>query len=228
MPVFRLGARIAFPDPALADEDGLLAIGGDLSPERLILAYSSGIFPWTAEGRYIPWYSPPWRMVLRPAEVHVSRSLRRVLNRRVFEVRYDTDFAGVVRGCATAPRPGQDGTWITADMQAAYLRLHQLGHAHAAETWRDGELVGGIYGVALGGAFFGESMFAGAPNASKVAFVSLMRALADLGYALVDCQVYTDHLATLGAVEWRRSVFLRALRQALAVTPAAVWPNQLA
>jgi leucyl/phenylalanyl-tRNA---protein transferase len=224
MPVFRLNERIVFPDPSLADEDGLLAVGGDLAPERLLLAYASGIFPWTAEGAFIPWYSPPWRMVLPPTAVHVSRSLRRVLNRGVFVVRYDTDFAGVVAGCATAPRPGQDGTWITPEMRAAYTTFHRLGYAHSAETWRGDELVGGIYGVTLGGVFFGESMFARASNASKVVFVTLAGALADLGYVLVDCQVYNDHLASLGAEEWSRRRFLRALKRGLAVQPTRVWP----
>ena len=225
MPVYRLTERLAFPDPRRGNADGLLAVGGDLSPERLLLAYASGIFPWTAEGSFIPWYSPPWRMVLRPAAVHVSRSLRRVLNAGTFAVRYDSAFAAVVDGCATTPRPGQDGTWITPQMRAAYARLHDLGHAHCAETWLGEDLVGGIYGVTLGGVFFGESMFARVPNASKVAFVTLMRALAAIGYALVDCQVYNDHLATLGCEEWPRTVYLRALRQGLDVRPIRAWPT---
>ncbi len=224
MPVFRLGPPLVFPDPELADDDGLLAVGGDLSPPRLLFAYASGIFPWTAEGDYIPWYSPPWRMVLVPDQAHVSRSLAKVIRRGVFEVRYDTDFAGVVAACSRVPRPGQEGTWITDDMIQAYTELWRLGHAHTAEAWRDGRLVGGLYGVTVGGVFCGESMFAREPDASKVAFVTLMGALAELGYVLVDCQVYTDHLASLGAVEWPRRAYLRALRGALDVRPSRVWP----
>jgi leucyl/phenylalanyl-tRNA--protein transferase len=225
MPVFRLDERPVFPNPALAEPDGLLAVGGDLAPERLLRAYANGIFPWTAEGSYIPWYSPPWRMVLAPGDVHVSRSLARRLRRGDVQVRYDTDFDGVLAACAGAPRPGQAGTWITQEMRRAYRRLHDLGHAHSAEAWQAGRLVGGLYGVTLGGVFFGESMFAVVPDASKVAFVRAMRDLAGLGYVLVDCQVYTLHLASLGAEEWPRPIFLRALEAALAVVPSAVWPG---
>jgi leucyl/phenylalanyl-tRNA--protein transferase len=226
MPVYRLDDTLAFPPADAADRaDGLLAIGGDLSVERLLLAYRSGIFPWTAEGDFIPWYSPPWRMMLAPSAVRVSRSLARVLRRGDFEVRYDTAFDEVMAGCAEAPRAGQDGTWITAQMQLAYRELHRLGHAHSAEAWRGGELAGGLYGVTVGAAFCGESMFARRTNASKVAFVTLLRALDELGYTLVDCQVYTPHLASLGATEWPRRAYLRRLRAALARSPTAVWPE---
>lgn len=229
MPVYRLDERLVFPPPALAEgEDGLLALGGDLAPERLLLAYASGIFPWTADGEYIPWFSPAWRMVLRPAEVHVSRSLARLLRRGHFTVSFDSAFADVMSACAASPRRGQDGTWITPDMRAAYDELHRLGYAHSAETWSQGRLVGGLYGVTLGGAFFGESMFATETDASKVAFVTLMRHLDAAGYVLVDCQVYTDHLASLGATEWPREEYLAALRAALQRRPTPAWPTTMA
>lgn len=226
MTVFRLGEPVVFPDPELADEDGLLAVGGDLSPARLLFAYANGIFPWTAEGEYIPWFAPPWRMVLVPEQVHVSRSLAKVMRRGELEVRYDSDFEAVITACSRVPRPGQEGTWITADMVRAYTDLWRLGYAHSAETWRDGRLVGGLYGVTVGAVFCGESMFAHEPDASKVAFVALMHALADLGYRLVDCQVYTDHLASLGAEEWPRRTYMRVLRDAVEERPTRVWPTR--
>jgi leucyl/phenylalanyl-tRNA--protein transferase len=216
MPVFRLTTRLEFPPPELA-EDGLLAVGGDLTPERLVLAYSSGIFPWYEEGQPILWHSPDPRMVLPVRLLHVPRSVAKARRKGTYRVTLDTAFAAVIRGCATAARPGQRTTWITAEMEAAYLELHRRGLAHSAEAWgADGALAGGLYGVSLGGAFFGESMFARAPEASKVAFVTLVEALRAWGIDLVDSQVYTDHLARFGAVEWPRSRYLRALRKALA------------
>lgn len=215
MTVFRLDERLAFPPPERADPSGLLAVGGDLGPERLLLAYSRGIFPWYEEGLPILWHSPDPRMVLLAPELHVSRSLRRTLARGRFEVRLDTAFDEVVAACAEAPRAGQDGTWITGDMRAAYGELHRLGFAHSAESWLEGRLVGGLYGVSLGAAFFGESMFAREPDASKVAFVTLVRQIAAWGIPLVDCQVHTTHLASLGAYEVSRPRFLAALRRAL-------------
>ena len=203
-----------FPDPRAADADGLLAYGGDLRAERLLSAYAQGIFPWY-ESEPILWFSPDPRMVLLPTELRVSRSLRRTLARGVFEVRFDTAFASVVSACAQTPRPGQDGTWITRDMQTAYCRLHELGFAHSTEAWQDGELVGGAYGVSLGRAFFGESMFARHSDASKVAFVHLVRQLERWDFAFVDCQVHTDHLESFGAEMCRRSEFLGALEDAL-------------
>lgn len=214
MPVFRLDERLLFPAPEQA-EDGLLAVGGDLSPERLLLAYSQGIFPWYSEGQPILWHSPDPRMVLLAGELHVPRSLARTIRRGAFEVRFDTRFAEVVDACAAARRPGQRGTWITRAMKAAYKRLHREGYAHSAEAFRDGRLAGGLYGVAIGGAFFGESMFARAPDASKVAFVALVERLRAWGIDLVDCQVHTEHLARFGAREWPRREYLRALRRAV-------------
>jgi leucyl/phenylalanyl-tRNA--protein transferase len=193
-----------------------LAVGGDLSPERLLLAYSLGIFPWFEDDdEQILWHSPDPRMAMRPAEVRVSRSLRRLLRDPPFEIRLDGDFAGVIHGCAEVRRVEALGTWITGGMIDAYQRLFDLGFAHCAEAWRDGRLVGGLYGVSLGGSFFGESMFALESNASKVAFAVLAGQLERWNFDLIDCQVHTDHLARFGAVEWERAEFLRALRDSL-------------
>lgn len=215
MPVFRLSARLAFPPPELADESGLLAVGGDLRPERLLLAYSLGIFPWYSEGLPILWYSPDPRLVLESGDLVVSRSLGKTLRRGRYRVTLDTAFERVIRACAEVPRPGQQGTWITRDMVRAYCRLHELGYAHSAEAWLDDQLVGGLYGVSLGAAYFGESMFASAPDASKVAFVTLVEQLRRWDIQLIDCQVHTEHLARFGAVEWPRERFLRRLAEAL-------------
>jgi leucyl/phenylalanyl-tRNA--protein transferase len=190
-------------------------VGGDLRPERLVLAYSMGIFPWYSRGQPILWHSPDPRMVLLPAELHVPASLRKTLRRAPYRLTLDTAFAAVIDGCAQVPRPGQRGTWITPAMRKAYLELHRRGLAHSAEAWSGDSLVGGLYGVGLGAAFFGESMFALAPDASKVAFVTLVQQLRRWGTTLVDCQVYTDHLARFGAQEWSRADYLRALREAL-------------
>jgi leucyl/phenylalanyl-tRNA--protein transferase len=214
MPVFRLTERLAFPRPELA-EDGLLAVGGDLSPERLLLAYSSGIFPWYEEGVPILWHSPDPRMVLLASQHHEPRSLRKAARKRGYELRMDTAFDEVIRACAGSPRPGQDGTWITQDMEEAYRALHRLGFAHSIETYQNGELVGGLYGVSLGAAFFGESMFARAPDASKAAFAAALRQLSRWGVELVDCQVHTEHLERFGAELWPRSRFLSELAVAL-------------
>ena len=214
MPVFRLTRRIEFPPPELA-QDGLLAVGGDLRPERLVLAYASGIFPWYEEGQPILWHSPDPRMVLRVAELRVPRSVEKARRKGLYAVTLDTAFEDVIRLCAETPRNGQRGTWITPAMQRAYGELHRQGLAHSAEAWSEGQLVGGLYGVSLGDVFFGESMFAHAPDASKVAFVALVESLAAWGLGLVDCQVYTDHLARFGASEWPRSEYLEALRLAL-------------
>lgn len=214
MPVFRLDQRLIFPPPELAD-DGLLAVGGDLRPERLILAYSQGIFPWYSEGQPILWHSPDPRMVLLAEDLHVPRSLAKLRRKGLFRVTLDTAFAEVIEACATTPRPGQRGTWITRAMKKAYLELHRQGYAHSAEAWSDGRLAGGLYGVSLGGAFFGESMFARATNASKIAFVTLVEELRDRGVTLIDSQVHTDHLARFGAELWPRKAYLAALKKAL-------------
>ncbi len=213
--MYRLDDRVVFPPASHADPNGLLAVGGDLSPERLLLAYASGIFPWYDEGLPILWHSPDPRFVLVASEIHIPKSLDKQIRRGRYEVRLDERFPDVMRRCGSIRRPGQKGTWITKDMLDAYVRLFDLGLAHSAEAYEDGELVGGLYGVSLGGAFFGESMFAEAPDASKVAFAVLVRELASWGVELVDCQVHTEHLARFGAVMWPREKYLDALGAAL-------------
>ena len=215
MPIFQLTDEIIFPSPELARKDGLLAIGGDLSEERLITAYSMGIFPWYTEGSPILWWAPDPRLVLFPEELKVSRSLRKVMNKGTFKVTMNTAFDEVVRSCSGMLRKGQEGTWITEDMIAAYTRLHKAGYAHSIESWYEGELAGGLYGITLGKAFFGESMFSRRSNASKVAFVWLVERLKEQGFRLIDCQVTTGHLLTLGAREVPRKMFLEILREAL-------------
>jgi leucyl/phenylalanyl-tRNA--protein transferase len=212
--IFALDEHLVFPPVHLA-EDGLLAVGGDLSPERLILAYKSGIFPWYSEGQPILWHSPNPRMVLQTASLRVPRSLRKTLRHEPYRLTMDTSFAEVIDACATAPRPDQGGAWITDDMKAAYIELHRRGLAHSIEAWQGDALAGGLYGVSLGSVFFGESMFARSPDASKIAFVTAVRQLETWAITLVDCQVYTDHLARFGGVEWPRRRYLTALRAAL-------------
>jgi leucyl/phenylalanyl-tRNA--protein transferase len=204
-----------FPDPERADRSGLLAVGGDLRPERLLAAYARGIFPWYSEGQPLLWHSPNPRFVLEPAQLHVGRSLRKTLKAGTYQVRWDTAFESVIDACAATPRPGQSGTWITSEMRAAYVTLHQLGFAHSVEAWAEGGLKGGLYGVSLGAAFFGESMFAHAPDASKVAFVTAVERFQAWGFHFIDCQVETEHLARFGATHWPRRRFLQALAQAL-------------
>ena len=220
MPIYQLHRQPVFPDPRLADPSGLLGVGGDLSPERLILAYRSGIFPWYSEGQPILWWSPDPRMVLYLSEVRVGRSLRKRMRQRPYTLTMDTAFARVVDACSTAPRPGQNGTWITEEMRQAYVRLHELGHAHSVEAWSpEGELVGGLYGVTVGRMYAGESMFAHAADASKIAFVALLGQLARWGFPLVDCQMHTPHLARFGAREIPRADFLAELQPLTAMAP---------
>jgi leucyl/phenylalanyl-tRNA---protein transferase len=218
-----------FPDPRAADRRGLLAYGGDLEPERLLAAYAQGVFPWYDDDPIL-WYSPDPRMLLLPGELRVSRSLAKRIRARPYVLTLDRAFGEVIRACAEAPRPGQDGTWIGPDMLDAYQRLHALGFAHSVEAWAppspgaEPRLVGGLYGVSLGRAFFGESMFADAPDASKIAFVALVRQLEVWGFEMIDCQVRTEHLARFGAREWPRSEFLAALDRALAAeTRRGIW-----
>lgn len=213
MPIYRLDERLVFPSPDRAHESGLLAVGGDLRPERLLLAYSSGIFPWY-ERKPILWHSPDPRTVLSASRLHVPRSLRKTMRKAIYEIRLDTSFGAVVDGCAQARELG-GGTWITSDMKSAYAELFRMGFVHTAEAWREGELVGGLYGVSLGAAYFGESMFSRADDASKVAFVTLVEQLRRWGMELVDCQVHTEHLERFGAEEWPRARYLEALRNAL-------------
>lgn len=232
-----LGPLDPFPPVEQAREDmgGLLAAGGGLHPERLLDAYRQGIFPWgTVEGHPL-WYSPDPRMVLFPEEFRLTRSLRKTLRAGKFEVRFDTDFPGIMDACAATPRAGQDGTWITPEMKAAYIRLHELGWAHSVESYEGGRLVGGLYGLAIGRMFYGESMFSHRTDASKVAFAHLIAYLLDNQFGMIDCQMYTDHLASLGGREVPRDLFLGRL-SALTVAPAAdakgaensqrtVWPK---
>jgi leucyl/phenylalanyl-tRNA--protein transferase len=218
-------ADTPFPDPILAERepDGLLAIGGDLSCTRLLHAYRQGIFPWYGEGQPLLWWSPDPRTLLYPEEVHVSRSLKRRLRKGGLLLRLDSAFAQVTAACA-APRRGQDGTWLLPEMRAAYAALHRAGHAHSIELWRGGRLVGGLYGVAVGRAFFGESMFSLVPDASKIVMVYLAELLARHAFAFLDCQVFNPHLARMGAIEVPRARFLEELHNATADTaPPAAW-----
>ena len=198
---------------ARADMGGLLAVGADLSPARILVAYRHGIFPWGTVERQPLWYSPDPRMVLFPAEFRLTASLRKTLRARRYEVRLDSDFAAVIGACATAPRPGQDGTWISPDMMDAYIRLHELGWAHSVEVHTEGNLTGGLYGLGIGRMFYGESMFSRRNDASKIAFAHLVRYLLAHDFGTVDCQMRTEHLASLGGREIPRDDFLARLRQ---------------
>ncbi|MCO5936626.1 leucyl/phenylalanyl-tRNA--protein transferase [Mucilaginibacter sp. RB4R14] len=211
--IFRLDDRLLFPNPALAEEDGLLAVGGDLSTERLLLAYQNGIFPWYSEDEPILWYSPHERFVLLPEELRVSKSMVKVLRSDVFSITTDTCFDEVVAACSAVKREGQDGTWITDDMKAAYSKLHHEGHAHSVEVWQNDKLVGGLYGVEVGEVFCGESMFSTASNASKTALIHLCNAKKHL---LIDCQVYTEHLESLGARMIPREEYIAILQKTIA------------
>lgn len=223
-----LQGELAFPPPESAGPLGIVAIGGTCSAERLILAYSQGIFPWPHEGLPMLWFSPDPRFVLEPQHAHVSRSLKKRIAQDVYDVRADTAFAEVMRGCAEASRPNQDGTWITDELMEGYAALHALGYAHSIEAWQSNELVGGLYGVALGSLFFGEAMFAKQPDASKVAFATLLGNLIAWDYTLVDCQTPTDHLARFGAKRWPRDRFLEHLRQhVIDPTQQGPWELQL-
>ncbi|PCI31677.1 MAG: leucyl/phenylalanyl-tRNA--protein transferase [Flavobacteriaceae bacterium] len=209
--MYILTKKIEFPPVHLASEDGLLAVGGDLSLDRLELAYRSGIFPWYCEGEPIIWYSPKDRMVLFPEELRISKSMRKVLRNQRFKVTFNTAFDQVIYHCKTTYRPEQGGTWITDDMEDAYLDMHKKGLAKSVEVWENNELVGGLYGIDLGHVFCGESMFSTVSNASKVAFIYLVTQLKKENYKLIDCQVYNDHLASLGAREIARIDFLNYL-----------------
>lgn len=210
--IFRLDERLLFPEPALAEPDGLLAVGGDLSTERLLLAYQNGIFPWYSDDTPILWYSPHERFVLYPQELKISKSMRQVLRSGKFIITTDTCFNDVIAACSTAPREGQDGTWITDDMKAAYNKLHAEGHAHSVEVWEHNELVGGIYGVQVGHVFCGESMFSRASNASKTALIHLCQSGQ---FELIDCQVHTEHLESMGANMISREQYMTVLKTGL-------------
>lgn len=210
--MYFLTQELFFPPVETASPEGIVAFGGDLSPERLILAYNSGIFPWFEEDEPILWWSPPERMVLFLEDLKISKSMRNVLNQRKFTVTYNTAFREVITNCKKIFRKDQPGTWITDDMVEAYCRLNALGIAKSVEVWQEGKLVGGLYGVDLGHVFCGESMFSKVSNASKVAFIYLAKNLDQLNYKLLDCQVYNNHLASLGCVEIERDDFLSILK----------------
>ena len=215
MPVYRLpDEEILFPPGEHAVKSGLLAVGGDLSPERLLAAYREGIFPWYAEGDPILWWSPDPRFILLPDELRVSRSMRQFLKKELVRITFDQSFGEVIAACSK-PRPGQDGTWITGEMQAAYCALHDLGFAHSVEAWQGGMLAGGLYGVSLGRVFFGESMFSTVPNVSKAALITLVGRLGEMSFDLIDCQVETAHLGSLGARPIPRREFHVRLQESL-------------
>ena len=215
MPIFRLVEDMVFPPPDYADPSGLIAVGGDLSHERLLEAYRVGIFPWYSEDQPILWWSPDPRFVLELNEFKPSRSLRRTLRRNIFQVTFDRYFEEVITACSAVPREGQSGTWITTEMRDAYINLHGLGYAHSVEAWQANKLVGGLYGVSLGKAFFGESMFHYKTDASKVALAVLVEKLKNWGFHFIDSQMATDHMQRLGAKEMSRRIFLKKLQSAL-------------
>jgi len=213
MPVYQLLPEVSlFPPTEEAEDDGLLAVGGDLSKERLLAAYSKGIFPWYEVGQPILWWSPDPRLVLTPETLKISRSLRKILRKQQFEIRFDTAFEKVIKACADVRTEQGEGTWIIPEMQQAYTELHQDGFAHSVESWLDGELVGGLYGISLGQCFFGESMFSTRNDSSKVALVALVEFSREVGIRMIDCQMTTPHLLSLGASEIQRKKFLTNLK----------------
>lgn len=215
MPIFRLVDEPIFPPPDYADPSGLLAVGGDLSKERLLEAYRLGIFPWYSDDQPILWWSPDPRLVLDLKDFVISRSLRKTLKKGVFQVTFDRAFEAVIEACAAAPRAAQNGTWITDEMQEAYINLHGLGYAHSVESWFGGKLAGGLYGVSLGKAFFGESMFHLKTDSSKVALATLVEKLKSWDFHFIDSQMTTEHMVRLGAKELPRRIFLKRLQSAL-------------
>ena len=215
MTVYLLGDSLEFPHPMCAEPNGLLAVGGDLSVDRLLLAYKNGIFPWYSKGDPIMWFSPDPRLVLFLDDLNVSKKLKKFIRSKIFEVKFDTSFHDVITRCAETDRRGQDGTWITDDMVKAYVKLHEEGYAHSVETFHDGNLVGGLYGVSLGGAFFGESMFFDMSNASKVALYFLVERLRSWDFDFIDSQVPNDHMKGLGGKELDRVEFLQILEDSL-------------
>lgn len=213
--MFLLTEKILFPPVDSADEDGIVAIGGDLSPERLLLAYKSGLFPWYNEGEPIIWWSPDPRFVLFPEKLRVSKSMQTVLNNGKFRFTTNRAFTQVIENCKNIHRKEQEGTWIQNDIIDAYTAMHKLGHAHSAEAWMNGELVGGLYGMRIGNIFFGESMFSKVSNASKFAFINYTRLLQKEKVVLIDCQIHTDHLESLGAKMIKRTEFISLIKNAI-------------
>ncbi len=225
-----LGETLEFPNTAsaLTDPDGLLAVGGDLSVERLLCAYRQGIFPWYSEGQPILWWSPSPRTILIPDKLHLGRSNRKLFNKAPFTIKVNHAFRQVIEHCAAAPRADQDGTWIMPEMIEAYCDLHKAGHAHSIEAWQDEQLVGGLYGVSVGKAFFGESMFSLSSGASKFAFMSLVKTLQKWDFQLIDCQIYTDYLASFGAQEVPREEFEQRLDSAVSYPNDTQWTLDIA
>ena len=212
MSIFSLNDQLIFPPVRLADPDGLLAWGGDLSSERLLLAYREGIFPWYDEPPIL-WWSPDPRFVLFPEDIKISASMKQVFKKGHFRITFNEDFAGVIAGCKETFRPGQHSTWITAEVEAAYIKLHKEGYAHSVECWYEGKLAGGFYGLQLGKCFFGESMFARVSNASKAAFITFVQRAQQEGIKIIDCQVHTEHLASLGAGYISREAFIEIIKK---------------
>ncbi|GIV32723.1 MAG: leucyl/phenylalanyl-tRNA--protein transferase [Chitinophagales bacterium] len=215
MPIFDFNRGYPFPDPRLAHPSGIVGFGGSLEPGRLLQAYRMGIFPWYSEGDPIIWWSPDPRMVLYPDEIKISHSMRKVLKDGYFRITFDICFRDVIRGCREQPRPGQNSTWITPEMTNAYTQLHDMGYAHSVEVWLDDRLAGGLYGVSLGSYFSGESMFSRVSNASKAGLIVLAKTLQKQGFAMIDCQTYTPHLASMGARHISRQQFLKELQACL-------------
>ena len=216
MPVYQLSDKLIFPPPHLAENDGLLAFGGDLSARRLLLAYSMGIFPWYSEDEPIMWWSPNPRFVMFPKDIKVSKSMKQVFKKQLFRCTLDKNFSAVIRNCQQKKRVGQYGTWITEEMLDAYEYLHDIGLAHSVEVWnKNDELVGGLYGVALGSCFFGESMFTHESNASKAGYITLVKQLQKWQFDLIDCQIHTKHLESLGAKSIERTIFIESLQKCL-------------
>lgn len=211
---FKLDSDIFFPPVELATPEGIVAFGGDLSPERLLNAYRKGIFPWYSEDEPIIWWSPNPRLVLFPNELKISRSMKKLINRNKFKISFDKNFSGVITGCQQ-PRKNQSGTWITGEMFDSYCKLYELGFAHSVEVWNKDELAGGLYGVSLGKCFFGESMFSNVPNTSKIALIFLVKNLMNFDFSILDCQVYSEHICSLGAREIPRNKFIEILNEAL-------------
>jgi len=217
MPIYKLSNDLVFPHPSLSEEDGLLAIEGDLSPERLLLAYSNGIFPWFSENEPILWWSPDPRFIIYPKDIRISHSMRKLLKKNTYKISYDTCFRNVISNCSNLRK--ETGTWITSDMIESYCKLHELGYAHSVETWYQDKLVGGLYGISIGKCFFGESMFSTMDNSSKVAFISFGKILEEKGFVLIDCQVHTTHLESLGAIYISRENFLKIIEEGNSIAP---------
>lgn len=217
MPIYRLSDDLVFPHPSLSEEDGLLAIEGDLSTQRLLLAYSNGIFPWFSDDEPILWWSPDPRFVVYPKDIRISHSMKKSLKKNTYRISFDTCFRDVISYCSNIRK--ETGTWITSEMIEAYCKLHELGFAHSVESWFEDKLVGGLYGISIGKCFFGESMFSTMDNASKTAFITLSKVLEEKGFLMIDCQVYTSHLESLGAVNVSRDNFLELLKKGISMHP---------